>query len=335
MILKKLKFSIFHFKFSTVAYAAKRSFTLRTGEIMRKKCVYALGFFDGVHIGHGQLLTACRELADELGVDAGVVTFSTHPDALVHGTAPRLINTFQDRDILLKEKYHMDQVITLPFDREMMECPWQDFFTRLLEEFQAVGIVCGADFRFGHRGAGNSEKLLAACREAWIPCIVVPQQELGGVVVSSTHIRDLIEMGLVEHAIHFLGHPHILTGTVIPGFQLGRRLGFPTANMLLPEELVVPKRGVYVCRCLVDGVRYAAVTNVGTRPTVAGVGVTVETWILDYSGDLYGREITLQFFKFLRPEIKFPSLEDLQQAVRADAEKAKEILREFRDPKWD
>ena len=293
---------------------------------MSNKCVYALGFFDGVHLGHGQLLNACRELADELSCRAGVITFSTHPEALLLGKAPGLINTLEDRDRILREQYHMDTVISLPFDQAMLETPWQDFFRRLILEFSAAGIVCGEDFRFGHKGQGNGEKLLNACRAAEIPCIVIPQRKLGGMVVSSTHIRSLIEMGLVEHAAHFLGHPHILTGKVVPGHQLGRRLGFPTANMLLPEELVVPHFGVYACRCVIDGVCYATVTNVGTRPTVDGVGITVESWILDFSGDLYGRELTLEFVKFLRPEIRFPNLADLQEAVRADAEKAKEIL---------
>ena len=217
----------------------------------------------------------------------------------------------------------------------MMETPWEDFFRRLTEEFSAAGIVCGDDFRFGHMGRGNAEKLLSACREAGIPCIVVPQMNMGGLRISSTHIRDLIEMGLMEHAVHFLGHPHCLTGVVVHGHQLGRRLGFPTANLLLPEELVAPKFGVYACRCLVDGIRYGAVTNVGTRPTVAGVGVTIESWILGYEGDLYGREITLEFLKFLRPEIKFPSLTDLQEAVRADGAKTKEILMSFSQHGWD
>lgn len=302
---------------------------------MKEKCVYALGFFDGVHLGHGCLLTACRELADEMGVKAGVVTFSSHPDTLILGQTPGLINTLEDRDILLREKYHMDRVISLPFDRAMMETPWQLFFRRLVEDFSAAGIVCGEDFRFGHKGEGSGKKLLTACREAGIPCIVVPQMDLGGLRVSSTHIRNLIEMGLMEHAIHFLGHPHTLTGRVVHGHQLGRRLGFPTANLLLPEELVAPKFGVYACRCVVDGIRYPAVTNVGTRPTVAGVGITIETWILGYEGDLYDREITLEFFKFLRPEIRFPSLEDLQAAVRADAEHTKEILNSFSESKWD
>ena len=308
---------------------------MQYGENMSNKCVYALGFFDGVHLGHGALLTACRELAEELGCRAGVITFSSHPETLIQGQAPGLINTLEDRDRLLRENYRMDRVITLPFDEQMMTTPWQDFFRRLVEDFSAAGLVCGEDFRFGHKGQGNGEKLLEACREAGIPCIVVPQVKLGGVAVSSTHIRHLIRMGLMEHAVRFLGHPHMLTGKVIPGHQLGRRLGFPTANMLLPRELLTPKFGVYACRCLVNGVRYAAVTNVGTRPTVAGVGVTVETWILDYSGDLYGRDITLEFIRFLRPEIKFPSLEELQQAVRYDGAKTKEILTSFSRDAWD
>ena len=302
---------------------------------MSKKCVYALGFFDGVHLGHACLLKACRELADELGVKAGVVTFSSHPDTLVQGATPKLINTLSDRDHLLRERYGMDEVISLPFDETMMRTPWQDFFRQLTEEFSAAGIVCGQDFRFGHRGEGNGDKLLCACRESRIPCIVVPEMKLGGISISSTHIRNLIEMGLVEHAIHFLGHPHMLTGRVVHGHQLGRRLGMPTANLVLPEELVVPKFGVYACRCIVDGIVYSAVTNVGTRPTVAGVGVNVEAWILDFEGDLYDREITLQFFKFLRPEIRFPNLQALQSAVRADAEKTKEILTSFSCVQWD
>jgi len=296
---------------------------------MNERTIYALGFFDGVHRGHAALLTACRELADELGCKAGVVTFSSHPDQLVYGTAPGLINTAYDRERLLREYFSMDTVITLPFDRRMMATPWQDFFQMLVGEYHAAGLVCGEDFRFGHRGEGNGEKLMAACREAGIPGIVIPQMLLDQVAVSSTYIRSLIEMGMMRSAVRYLGHPHLLTGNVVHGHQLGRRLGMPTANLMLPKELVVPKMGVYACKCLIDGRHYAAVTNVGTRPTVAGIGITVETWILDYEGDLYGREICLEFYEFLRPEIRFPGLQDLQEAVRRDAEKTKEILKEI------
>lgn len=297
------------------------------GDDMNEKTIYALGYFDGVHLGHASLLTACRELADELGCKAGVVTFSNHPDALVLGTAPGLINTNYDRERLLRERFQMDTVITLPFDRKLMNSSWQDFFHMLLETYQAGGLVCGEDFHFGRKGQGSAEKLLTACREAGIPCIVAPQLRLDGIPVSSTYIRDLVEMGMMEQAVRFLGHPHILSGKVVHGHQLGRRLGIPTANLMLPKELAVPKFGVYACRCVIDGAHYSAVTNIGTRPTVAGIGITVEPWILDYQGDLYGREITLEFYRFLRPELRFSSLEALQQAIRRDAEQTKEILK--------
>ena len=233
------------------------------------------------------------------------------------------------------QKYRIERVVSLPFDRKLMEMFWEDIFRMLMEDYDCGGIVCGEDFRFGYRGEGDARKLLTACRREGIPCIVVNQMKLGGRVISSTHIRCLVEMGLMEHAIHFLGHPYMLTGTVVPGQQLGRRLGVPTANLEFPAELAVPQFGVYACRCRVDDRWYPAVTNVGTRPTVAGVGITVEPWILDFTGDLYGREITLTFHKFLRPEIKFDCLKDLQQAIRADAEKTKEILRDNPTLNWD
>ena len=127
-------------------------------------------------------------------------------------------------------------------------------------------------------------------------------------------------------AVKFLGHPHILRGTVVHGKALGRKLGIPTANLKLPENLATPRFGVYACRVKLDGVYYPAVTNIGTRPTVSGSGITVEPWILDYSGDLYGREITLEFFHFLRPEQNFSSLEDLKNQIHADARKSRELL---------
>lgn len=294
---------------------------------MNERVVYALGFFDGVHLGHAALLKACRMLADELSCKAGVVTFENHPDALVHGTAPGFITTLQDRDKLLREKFHMDTVISLHFDRAMMNTPWQDFVRMLLEQRHAAGLVCGEDFRFGRKGEGNAEKLAGACAEAGIPCTIVPQVELENVTVSSTHIRNLVEMGHMTDAVRFLGHPYVLSGKVVHGRKLGRLLGMPTANLMLPKELVVPRMGVYACLCRIDGIPYAAVTNIGTRPTVAGIGITVETWVLDFEGDLYGRDITLEFYSFIRPELRFPNLEQLQEAVGQDARRAREILK--------
>lgn len=295
---------------------------------MSEKKILALGFFDGVHMGHQALLKACVELAEQNHVQPGAVTFEIHPDGQVTGTAPCLITTLGDRQRLLK-KFGMEDVVVLPFNREVKAMPWQDFLRLLVEKYQAAGFVCGEDFRFGHQGQGNAQILQQYCQEQGLPCVVVPEQKLENVVVSSTYIRHLMETGHMSQAVRYLGHPHILTGTVVHGHQLGRRLGIPTANLMLPKELVVPMFGVYACVAVIHGVRYSAVTNIGTRPTVAGIGITVEPWILDYSGDLYGQEITLEFYQFIRPEQKFSTLEAMQQEIFRNAEDAREILKPY------
>lgn len=290
------------------------------------KTIYALGFFDGVHLGHQALLRACRELAEAENAQAGAATFVAHPDTLVLHSTPGLINTLQDRTRLL-ERFGIRRVVCLPFDDAMRCLPWEDFLEKMRREYDAAGFVCGADFRFGFRGDGTAEKLRAACRRWGIPCAVVPEQTVDGVRVSSTHIRELLERGDMQSAVGFLGHPHILTGTVVPGKQLGHRLGIPTANLRLPRGLAIPRFGVYACRVELEGRVYPAVTNIGVRPTVSGVGITVEPWILDYDGDLYGREITLEFFAFLRPERKFSGLEELKEAIGYNAQQTRELFR--------
>ena len=282
------------------------------------KYIYALGFFDGVHLGHQQLLRACCRLAEEHGCKTAAITFDRHPKSLFTENPTVLISSVPDRKLLLN-RYGIDSVRVLPVIREVMDLPWQEFLQILLDD-GAAGFVCGDDFHFGRRGEGNAEKLLAFCREKGLPCEMVPEQSLGNIRISSTYIRRQIETGDMATAVRFLGHPYTLTGTVVHGQKLGRRLGIPTANLHLPAGLAIPKFGVYACCVLIDGSRYPAVTNIGTRPTVAGEGITVEPWILDYSGNLYGREITIEFYKFLRPEQKFPSLEALQREIRRNAE---------------
>lgn len=290
------------------------------------KTIYALGFFDGVHLGHAALLTACRHLAQQFGANSGVVTFVSHPDTLVLGKTPGLISTPSDRERLLKEQFHMDTVVALPFDEAMRARPWEDFLSMLEREYGAAGFVCGEDFRFGHKGQGNASLLESHCKEAGLPCAIVPEQILDGIRVSSSHIRSLLENGRMEEAVRFLGHPYVLTGKVVHGHALGRKLGIPTANLHLPEELTVPRFGVYACRCLVNGIHYPAVTNIGTRPTVAGTHITVEPWILDYSGDLYDQEITLEFYAFLRPEEKFPTLDALKAEIHRNAAQTRALI---------
>ncbi len=292
---------------------------------MNERNIYALGFFDGVHKGHQALLLECAALAKKTGCTPCALTFDTHPQTLVRGAAPRLINTPTDRRRLLLH-FGMEAVQTLHFDDATRNMPWQDFFRHLTRELHAAGLVCGEDFRFGKNGAGKAQLLQAACQEHNIPCVIVPQQTLQGVRISSTHIRSLLEAGDMEAAQRFLGHPHILTGTVVPGRQLGRQIGIPTANLELPQGIITPKLGVYACKTEVDGREYPAVTNVGTRPTVGGHHVTVEPWLLDFDGDLYGKELTLRFYRFLRPEQKFASLEALKAEIQKNARQTRSIL---------
>lgn len=293
---------------------------------MKEKTIYALGFFDGVHLGHQALLRACRELAKQHGCSAGVVTFREHPDALVFGKTPALINTPQERKMLLKERFGMETVVELPFDKAMMAMPWEAFLQLLFEKFDAAGLVCGADFRFGSRGAGNAALLEQVCKENNLPCAVVEEQKIDGITVSSTYIRQLLQQGDMARATRFLGHPHILTGTVVSGRQLGRTIGIPTANLALPENSVSLRRGVYACKAITETGTYLAVTNIGSRPTVGGHHVTVEPWLLDFDGDLYGKTLTLQFYDFLRPERKFASMEELKAEIQKNAVQTRKIL---------
>ena len=288
------------------------------------KKIIALGFFDGVHLGHQALLSACAGLAEQLRATPAAITFETHPQSFFTNNPPALINTATDRDRLLKQ-YGMAEIISLPVSEKVMSTHWETFLEDLLAQ-DAAGFVCGSDFRFGHKGEGDAAKLQAFCAMRNLPCAIVPEQLLEGIRISSTHIRALLEQGEMAKAVRFLGHPHILSGEVISGRRLGRTLGIPTANLALPEDLVQPKRGVYACRVALDGKMYAAVTNIGNRPTVGGHHTTVEPWILDFDGDLYGKEITLEFYAYLRQEEKFPSLEDLKQQIHRDADAAREIV---------
>lgn len=290
----------------------------------QEKIIFALGFFDGIHVGHQALLTACRHMAERTGCRAGVVTFCSHPDGMVLGKAPALINTPMDRDRHLLG-CGITELKDLPFDETLRNMPWQDFLEKLVAD-GAAGFVCGADFRFGFRGQGTAGTLADFCRARGLPWAVVPAQKMDGQVVSSTYIRQLLQDGQMERAVKFLGHPHTISGVVQKGRQLGRTIGIPTANLTIPEGVVVPKFGVYACKIYFDGQEYLAVTNIGTRPTVDGSGITVEPWILDFDGDLYGKWIEIHFYAFLRPERKFDSLDALRAEIQKNGEETRKLL---------
>lgn len=287
---------------------------------MKDKTIYALGFFDGVHLGHQALLEACRRIAREQNCRPGAVTFTAHPDGFVKGKAPALICTETQRRHLL-EQQGIVSVVELNFDKALMTMPWKDFIQMLQAEHGAAGFVCGADFRFGYKGEGTAEILKEYCDNSGVPCAIVPEQRLDGIRISSSHIRTLLEQGDVAQANRFLGHPYTISGKVVTGRGLGHTLGSPTANVQLSLTAVQLRCGVYACKTNIDGKEYKAVTNIGWRPTVDGHHITVEAWILDFDADLYGRELTLALYDFLRPEEKFADLAALKAQIQADAAK--------------
>ena len=299
---------------------------------MQTPVVIALGFFDGVHLGHGALLKRTRQRASELRCPAVVLSFDRHPSALITGKSVALINTASDRAWLMKALYGIDQVLLAPFDEAMMQMDWEDFVDRYLaEELGAVHVVAGHDFHFGYMGKGNPRRLQEKCAQLGIGCDIIPKVEQDGITISSTYIRTLIAQGEMERAVQFLGHPHVLTQKVAHGKKIGSStLGFPTVNLHIPEGVIVPAFGVYTTKVCFGGESRIAVTNVGVRPTVQDGDrrVTVEGFILDFDGDLYGQTMRMEFYHRLRGERKFPSMEELAEEIRRNAQQAREYFQE-------
>lgn len=286
------------------------------------KRVIALGFFDGVHLGHAALLRRAVELGRELGVVPAVISFDTPPAKTINNEPVPLINSALDRADTMRRLFGIDDLIFLHFDDGLRHMSWDRFVEWLRSDFGAVHLVAGYDFRFGYRGEGTPELLREKCRELGIGCDIVEAVELYGAPVSSTRIRELLTEGQCRRAVELLGHRHLLTDVVRNGYRFGRTLGTPTINMRFEDGVLIPRHGVYIAEAhiLSTGRCFPAVTNIGVRPSVSGgEAVSVESHLLGFSGNLYGQRIRVEFYKFLRPEIKFERIEELRDQIRRDA----------------
>lgn len=293
-----------------------------------QKRVIALGFFDGVHRAHGALLRRVRQRAEELGAVPCAFTFDCSPAARLTGKPVPLINSLEDREWLMRRYYGIQEILLASFD-QMMDLPWENFITDYLQAEQgAVHVVAGHDFHFGAGGQGSPRRLQETCARLGIGCDIIPEMMQDGVRISSTYIRRLIQAGDMEQARAFLGHPHLLGQRVSPGKRLGHTLGFPTVNLRFQPETILPAYGVYATKVLLeDGTQAMAVTNVGVRPTVERRGqANVEAYILDYSGDLYGQSVRVAFYRHLRGERKFPSVEALTAEVLKNAQQTRDYF---------
>ena len=294
----------------------------------KNRRVIALGFFDGVHNGHGALLRRVVDKARELDAVAAAFTFDRSPTAAITGQTVPLLSSVEDRGWLMRSRYGIQEVVVSNFDG-MMRMDWEDFVDRYLaEELGAVHVVAGHDFHFGYMGKGNPQRLQETCAQLGIGCDIIGKVELEDITISSTYIRTLIAQGEMERANQFLGHPHILTDRVGHGKRLGSTLGFPTVNLQIPSPVIIPAFGVYATQVSVAGQRYAAVTNVGVRPTVEDNDgrVTVEGFILDFSGDLYGQELRMEFYHRIREERKFSSFQALSDEIRRNAQQTRDYF---------
>lgn len=295
----------------------------------QKKRVIALGFFDGVHNGHGALMRRTAQVAQELGAVPSAFTFDPHPQTVILGRPMPLLTSPEDRADLMRKYYGIQDVIVEPFTVPRMKQPWQDFVaSTLVKDLHAVHLVAGHDYHFGYKGEGNPQRLQQICQELGIGCDIIPKVEMEGITVSSTYIRTLVAQGEMERANEFLGHPYTLSDRVAHGKKLGSTLGFPTVNLHFPPGVLVPAYGVYATRVWFEnGDSRPAVTNIGMRPTVDdGDAVSVEGYILDFQGDLYGQTIRMEFFRRLRGERKFPSLDALREEVMRNAQQTRDYF---------
>jgi riboflavin kinase/FMN adenylyltransferase len=275
----------------------------------------AVGEFDGVHLGHREVIR---------GSDT-VLTFEPHPLAVVHPeAAPKLLTSLPVKADLISS-LGVDELVVIPFDREFSQRSAEQFVDDVLVgQLGARAVSVGENFRFGHRARGDVEMLRA---RAEFETRVAPLVEVEGEIVSSSHIRGLVLAGDVEAAATFLGAPFQLRGEIVEGDRRGRTLGFPTANLVPDDALVIPGHGVYACRAQVAGEHVAAAVNVGVRPTFeTGRGVLVEAYLVDFHADVYGQELRLEFVRRLRGERRFETVEALVEQMRRDVDTALQAI---------
>lgn len=286
-----------------------------TDEKLNNGSAVALGNFDGMHIGHYAVLEKAAEMSRK-GLVPTVMLFDEHSLKSVTGEAPPRLMTDDERLVFLKEKGLRIQTVNFADIRNLT--PEQFVDDVLIKLFNAKAVVCGFNYRFGKGATGDAALLESLCNSRGINCVTVNEILFGSIPVSSTAIRRSIENGDITLANRMLGRPFGYTSTVIDGDKRGRKWGFPTINQRLPDGLVVPRYGVYKSVVTLDEREYAGVTNIGLRPTIGTDVVLSETHILDFDGDLYGRDVSVKLIRFIRPEQRFNSFDELVQQIKND-----------------
>jgi len=285
--------------------------------------VVTMGVFDGLHLGHQDIINTVVSRARALNAVSTIITFEPHPRAVLHPeTAPPLLQTLNQK-LEGMQRLGVDQVIILHFDMQLAAIRGSEFIRNILHDrLKALEVYLGRGFAFGYKREGNFDLLKKTADELGFFAGEVGEVKLRGHRISSTMIRRLLKAGRVNLPRRMLGRPYGVAGTVVGGRQVGRNLSFPTANLNV-ENTIIPADGVYITLTLVDGEWHRSLTNIGFRPTFKGeLSRSIESFLIDFEGDLYGKSLRLRFLHRLRPEMKFPDVQALQAQISRDFTRA-------------
>lgn len=290
--------------------------------------IATLGVFDGVHVGHQKILGRVRREAESLGLPSVVITFDRHPHEVLDGPPQPCITSLEHR-LRLFEELGLSVCVVVRFTEEVARMEAPEFARRLFRDLLGVrNLVLGFDARFGHRAEGNIELCRQMSEELGMRAEEVEPVRVDGEIVSSTRIRRVVQDADLRWAEKLLGRPFSLLGTVVPGAGIGREMGYPTANLDVHNELI-PREGVYATITRFDGEAHPSVTSVGSRETFPELGddsPVVEVYLLDVCTELYGRDLEVQFKRWMRPQEQFESAEELAEAISRDVREATEVL---------
>lgn len=290
--------------------------------VISEPTAVTVGKFDGIHRGH-TLLTSDIISKKEQGLKSCLITFTNSPRFLLKEDSTPSLITNKERMFML-DNNGLDYLIECPFDERLMQTDAKSFIEFLVKNLNMKYMISGSDFTFGHKGAGNARLLLKLSKELGFEYKVIEKIKKDNRDISSTYIREELKEGHIDCVNEMLGYDYFVWGEVVHGAHLGHKIGIPTINIMPGKVKLVPKFGVYVTTIDFDGRIYHGVTNVGTKPSVSDENVVgIETHILDYNGDLYGKFVKVTFESFLRPEMKFNSIEELKNQMNADKIKAK------------
>lgn len=291
--------------------------------------VVTSGTFDGVHLGHQKILKRIRNIADEIRGETVLITFWPHPRLVLYPDEHnlRLLTTFEEKAKLLRE-FGIDHLLTIPFTKEFASLSSAEFIQQILiDTIKTRKLVIGYDHRFGKNREGSFEYLKDNIHRFGFELEEISREDVDNVGISSTKIRKALEEGKVEVANEYLGRDYELNGIIIKGQQLGRSIGFPTANVHIPHDYkLIPCDGAYAVTASVEGEIHQGMLNIGNRPTVNGSSQTIEVHLFDFEGDLYDKRITVQLKAYLRPEVRFSGLDELKSQLQKDRNLAMQLL---------